>query len=169
MGLRACDRLALALATGLYLSYIPIKLFGFLRLPRFRIGTGAGFVGAAEGLLLAPFLPESRIRFSVFMIAAAGLSCWLCGRAEQALGNHDDSRIVLDEVVGYWAAIAWLPRNPWILAACFLLFRVLDSLKPWPIRRIESLPGGAGIVADDIAAGIYANLLVRPLIPWLIS
>ena len=164
MGLKAAaDRLAVMLATGLYLSYIPLKLFEVLRFPRLRIGTGAGLIGTIEGLLVTPVLPEGSIRFSFFLIAAALLSCWLCGRAEKVLGNHDDSRIVLDEMAGF------LPRNPWTLGAAFVLFRILDSLKPWPVRRLENLPGGLGVVADDLGAGIYANLLVYPLLPWLTS
>lgn len=155
---------AVALATGLYLSYIPVKLFGIKK------WTGAGFIGTLEGLILFPILPEKAPVFFVVLASAIVLSCWLCGRAEKALGHHDDPRIILDEIVGYWTAVAFLPRTPYVLAAGFILFRFFDVVKLAPYRRLERLPGGWGIVADDVGAGIAANILARGLIfyaPWL--
>ncbi|MEC8909441.1 MAG: phosphatidylglycerophosphatase A, partial [Chloroflexota bacterium] len=68
--------------------------------------------------------------------------------------DHDPKRAVWDEVAGMWITCLLLPKTlPW-LAAAFLVFRVLDILKPWPIRRLEGLPGGLGIMADDVVAGV---------------
>mgnify|MGYP001578610315 CR=1 FL=1 len=85
-------RICLWLATGLGISYITPTGGA-------RKWTGAGFLGTVEGLLLWPLLPESPGMYAAVVAAAAAVACWVCGRAEQALGRHDDSRIVLDEVV----------------------------------------------------------------------
>ena len=69
--------------------------------------------------------------------------------------DPDPSRAVWDEFVGLWVTCLFLPKEPVWLAAAFLSFRALDVLKPWPVRRLESLPGGLGIMADDLAAGLY--------------
>ncbi len=162
--------LATLLATGFYLSYIPSKLVAVLGLPAARKWTGAGFVGTLEGLAVVPLLPEKPDEFALFLVAAVLLSCWLCGRAERVLGVPDDPRIVLDETVGYWAAIAFLPRTLKVLGIAFVLFRALDSIKLPPYRYLERLPGGWGVVFDDVGAAIFANLGTKILLcywPWL--
>ena len=92
---------------------------------------------------------------------------WACGSLSTE-GDPDPKRAVWDEVAGVWLTCLFLPKTlPWI-AAAFVLFRVLDVLKPWPIRRFERLPGGYGIMADDVAAGVMgaAALNVVRLIWW---
>lgn len=77
------------------------------------------------------------------------------------LGRPDPGRIVIDEVCGQLIALAFLPPA-WLAAGLsFALFRVFDILKPWPIRRLERLPAGWGIMADDVAAGLAAALTAR--------
>lgn len=169
MGL-SVDGACVVLATGFYLSYIPSKLIGFFGASGHRKWTGAGFIGTVEGVAAVPFLPKSSGNFAFFLAVAVLASCWLCGRAERVLGKHDDPRIVLDEVVGYWTAVAFLPRSARILGAAFVLFRVLDSVKLPPYRWLERLPGGWGVVADDVGAAVVANLTLRVLLnywPWL--
>ena len=148
------DRIGLWLATGLGISYIAPVGGG-------RKWTGAGFLGTVEGLLLWPLLPEAPVPYAAVVAAAVAASCWICGKAERALKRHDDSRIVLDEVVGFWIAAAWLPRTPAAAALAFVFFRFFDSVKLPPYRWLERLPGGAGVVFDDVGAGIAANLVVR--------
>ena len=160
------DRLAVLLATSFYLSYIPSKLpdtAPWRLWARKRGWTGAGLVGTLAGLVLLPCVPRSPGAQTTFLAAAVCVAIWLCGRAEKALGIHDDPRIVLDEIVGFWATVAFLPRQTGILAAGFVLFRVLDAMKLPPYGWLGRLPGGAGIVADDIGAGICANLALRIL------
>jgi phosphatidylglycerophosphatase A len=83
------------------------------------------------------------------------------------LGRPDPGRIVVDEVCGQLLALAFLPAAWAPLAISFVLFRFFDILKPWPIRRLEKLPGGWGIMADDIGAGLAAAALSRLVLLWV--
>jgi phosphatidylglycerophosphatase A len=135
-------------------------------------------VGSLTGLLL--FWGASRVwPQPVWAVAVGGLavllplSVWACGVEATRRGEPDPGPVVLDEVTGQWltcAAIA-LVRSRGLaageLAAGFLLFRILDVAKPWPIRRLERLPGGWGIVADDLAAAVAAGLLAVALLALL--
>jgi phosphatidylglycerophosphatase A len=73
---------------------------------------------------------------------------------------------VIDEVVGMLVSLLWLPSSWTVVVAAFVAFRVFDILKPWPANRLERLHGGWGIMADDVMAGVYANLLVQLLVWW---
>jgi len=86
-------------------------------------------------------------------------------RCETIFGKQDAGEIVIDEVVGMWITMLFLPIT-WVTAvAGFVLFRIFDIWKPWPIRNIErGFPAGLGVMADDVLAGVYANLGVRLLI-----
>ena len=147
---RAC----VVLATGLGISYIALPAAG-------RKWTGAGFLGTIEGLLLWFLLPPAPGPYAAVVSVAAVAACWICGRAAKALGSHDDPRIVLDEVVGFWVAAAGLPHDAAAAGLAFVSFRLFDSVKLPPYRRLERLPGGLGVVADDLGAGLVANLAVR--------
>jgi phosphatidylglycerophosphatase A len=83
--------------------------------------------------------------------------------AEHHFGGVDPGPIVLDEVVGMLITLALLPVNPMGAFVGFLVFRVLDVIKPFPSARFESLPGGLGVMADDGMAAIYGNLVMRGL------
>ena len=75
--------------------------------------------------------------------------------------GKDPGRVVIDEGVGFLATVAFLPHGGWVAIVGFFLFRFLDIVKPPPARQCERLPGGWGIVIDDLVAGIYGNLLIR--------
>ena len=75
--------------------------------------------------------------------------------------GKDPGRVVIDEAVGYLVTVALLPHSLGLAIAGFFVFRILDIAKPLPARQLESLPGGWGIVVDDVVAGIYGNLLLR--------
>lgn len=135
-------------AGGLGLSPVAPGTFGTL-----------GGVGAALLLLGGP---------AWWIPAAAGavalLGVPLAAAAERITGRKDDQSFVLDEVAGYLVAVSWnLQGWPmWgSLAAAFVAFRAFDIGKPWPVRQAERLPSGWGVVADDLLAGLYANLLLR--------
>jgi phosphatidylglycerophosphatase A len=89
------------------------------------------------------------------------LGVWLGALAEKELGSIDPGPVVLDEVLGMLVTLAVVPVNWAGLAVGFVLFRALDVWKPYPAGRLEHLPGGLGMMADDAMAGIYANLLLR--------
>lgn len=98
--------------------------------------------------------------------AVAGLlpAVWAAGETARLLGKKDPQIVVIDEVIGQWIALAGAARGSWpSLAAAFVLFRLFDMTKPWPLRRLERLPGGWGIVIDDVAAGLYALFVLLAL------
>lgn len=107
------------------------------------------------------FLPPIGTGIDVLvLLVLTGVAIWSAGRAETTWG-HDAKRIVIDEGAGMAMTLLAQPAG-WPAAACgFLAFRVFDVLKPFPARRAEKLPGGYGVVTDDLVAGVYANLAVR--------
>ena len=116
---------------------------------------------------------------AVTAVALGGLalllpvSVWACGAEAQRRGIVDPHPVVIDEVAGQWLALALVAfvqrHQPGLreFVAAFLLFRVFDVLKPWPIRRLERLPRGWGIVADDLAAGVAAGVVVLALLAFV--
>jgi phosphatidylglycerophosphatase A len=130
---------------------------------------GAGYSPIAPGTAgslvgLALFWPLQRTgewtQVAVTVLAFfAGVAA--STRLAQRIGRKDPGAAVVDEVVGMWLSLLFLPFTPTTAVAGFVLFRILDVVKPWPARQFESLPGGWGIMADDVMAGIYANLLLR--------
>lgn len=97
----------------------------------------------------------------VLILAFLALSVWAAGIAERVLGRTDPGEVVADEVAGFMVTLYLLPLSWPYLAGGFLLFRLLDIAKPFPIRRIERIQGGAGVILDDVAAGLIANLILR--------
>ena len=112
-------------------------------------------LAAAAPALLAPLA-------AALALAFVPLAVWACDAEAAARGKTDPGAIVADEVAGQWLALTVVtvalgrPPAATEVAASFALFRLLDIAKPWPIRRLEELPGGWGIVADDLAAGLAA-------------
>ncbi|MEY4950028.1 MAG: hypothetical protein RL698_2239 [Pseudomonadota bacterium] len=88
--------------------------------------------------------------------------------ADPLLGEHDSGRIVVDEIAGMLVALAGQPRGLRAVALAFVVFRVFDVLKPWPAGAIDRhWSGGRGVVLDDVASGVYANLVVRALLAFV--
>ena len=148
--------------------------------PRLLIacGFGSGLLkpapgtwGSLVGLLL--FLPLATLPDPVYAAAVligAVLGVPLCTYAGQRLGVTDHPGIVWDEIIGVWLALAFLPLEFAPLAVGFVLFRLFDIIKPWPIGWLERhFSGGLGVMLDDIAAGLAAQLGVRILLwaGWL--
>ncbi len=90
------------------------------------------------------------------------------GKVEQDQGGEDPSIVVIDEAAGMWLSLWFLPPEPWVYGLAFLLFRLFDIVKPYPANRVESIPGGWGIMLDDLVAGGY-TLLVMHLLRWIIA
>jgi len=147
-------RLAVLLATGFGIGYLPVA--------------PATWASAAVTLALLAFLPENGGMLTLVAIAAlTPLAIWASGEAERQLG-HDAHPIVIDEVAGMLVTVCGVPiagggtvHFGIMLAIAFALFRVFDIWKPYPVRGSQSLPGGYGVVVDDILAGVYANISLR--------
>jgi len=163
-GMSFGEKLTEFLATGFFISLIPEKLTGF------RKFTGAGFMGTALAFLMFPLLPAGDTAYGVFLAIFIIFSVMVADRASRTYGTHDDPRIVIDEIAGYWIAAAFMERTIFSLTTAFIFFRILDTLKPWPIKKFEkNLAGGFGIVFDDALAGLEANLLTRLLMVFWIG
>ena len=145
------DRLAMVLATGFGAGYGPIAPGTWGSLPGLAIAWAFGRTGPAWGVPCAA-------------IVVAALGVWAAGRAASILGESDPGRVVVDEIAGQLVTVSFLPGTLPLLAAGFVLFRILDVWKPWPADRLEELPGGAGIMADDLAAGVYGNLILQAIV-----
>ena len=142
-------------------------------------GSVSGFFAYGFGSGLAPVAPGTFGTLAAIPIALALkllplsvflgllpvlflLGVWFCDVTSKRLGQHDPGGIVWDEMVAYWLTVVFVPMHwAWLLAA-FVLFRVFDILKPWPIPMVERrFGGGLGIMLDDIVAAIYAILLLK--------
>jgi len=147
-------RLGLFIATCGYLGYVPLA---------------PGTFGSAAGLAVF-FLIRSTGSITVevatiLVLFAVGI--WSGTVAEHYFGGIDPAPVVMDEVVGMLITLAFLPVSVTGAIVGFLVFRVLDVVKPWPSARFERLPGGLGVMADDGMAAIYGNLVMHGLI-WAI-
>jgi phosphatidylglycerophosphatase A len=98
---------------------------------------------------------------SVCLLIFISAAILTSGLSSKLMGREDPSEIVIDEAAGYSVTLFLLPLSWFNLSLGFLLFRLFDIFKPFPIRRLEKVKGGFGIVLDDILAGIYANLILR--------
>jgi phosphatidylglycerophosphatase A len=138
---------ATILASGLGAGYSPIA---------------PGTAGSAVGLLLLwPQAGLSPLVRLLLIVALVIVGIPAAGLVARRLGQKDPGLVVIDEVAGMWLTVAWLPWTPLTLSLGFFLFRALDVLKPYPARELEAVPGGYGIMFDDLAAGLIANLLLR--------
>ena len=135
---------------------------------RTKLGAGCGLVGSALALavwlVLPPMGNPAALGLSLLSTAIAIILSHL---AQEYYGHRDDSRIVIDEFAGYLWAVAFVPKTAGILAAAFVLFRILDVTKPLGIRKIENLPGGWGCVLDDVASGLATATLIGTAIKIL--
>lgn len=144
-------RLGLFVATCGYLGYVPIA---------------PGTFGSAAGLLLFAAVRWSasttlELALIVFLLT---IGVWSASVAERHFGAVDPGPVVLDEVAGMLITLALIPVNVTGAIVGFFLFRALDVIKPWPANRMEALPGGLGVMADDAMAAVYGNVIMRLLI-----
>lgn len=138
--------------------YKNIATLGFIGYLPKAPGTFGTLAAAIFYGILKPSLPVS----IVILIAVIIIGAIAADQTEKLLGEKDSGHIVIDEFAGYAVSIIFLPATlSWHIAA-FILFRFFDILKPPPIRKIErAFPGGIGVVADDLMAGIYVNMILQ--------
>jgi phosphatidylglycerophosphatase A len=110
--------------------------------------------------------PQAWVTF-VAVLAVVILGVPAATIVERESRGPDPGHVVIDEVAGQWIALIYSQVNLTHLLAGFVFFRVLDIVKPWPARQLESLPAGWGIMFDDVAAGVYALLLMLALQHWI--
>jgi phosphatidylglycerophosphatase A len=103
------------------------------------------------------------IQALLFLLVFIALAVWSAEATRKMLARNDPSLVVVDEVAGFLLTLFLMPLSLVHVCIGFLLFRVFDIFKPFPIRNLERLKGGFGIVADDLLAGVYANLSLRVL------
>lgn len=121
-------------------------------------GTFGSFAAMVFFLLLKPSLP---LHITILIVVVA-VGTVASHRAEKILNEKDSRHIVIDECAGYAVSLLCLPPTVAYALSAFLLFRFFDILKPPPIRWIErTIPGGAGVMADDVLAGIYTNIFLQ--------
>lgn len=128
-----------------------------------RVAPGTAGSAAAIGiaLLIEHYAGWRPAAFAALAIGVSAPGIWAAGATARQAGIEDPQFVVVDEVVGQWLALAGarvLNWKSWL--AAFVLFRLFDIWKPFPVRQLESLPGGWGIVADDLMAGFYAALVL---------
>ncbi len=145
------EKVVLLLATGFYVGNIPPAP-----------GTLGSLIGLALCFLLAGIQLPPAIILAVLFI---GFAVWIAHAAEKTLKKKDPGCIVIDEVAGMVVTLIGLPFNLTTAVIGFIIFRIMDILKPFPIRTLDKrLAGGIGIVADDVVAGIFANIILRVLL-----
>ena len=115
--------------------------------------------------VIATFRGAPGLAIAAAIVFLAGW--WAAGAVVTASGIEDPGAIVIDEVAAQWLVLLAAPRDPPAWALAFVLFRIFDIWKPWPIRRLERLPEGTGIVLDDVAAGILALAVGLALGRWV--
>lgn len=140
---------AVMLATALGVGYVPVA---------------PGTFGSLVGLALWWCLPASAVVQLAVIVLLLVLGSWSAGVCERHFNSTDPQPVVIDEVMGVLLTLWMNPvgwRGAWL---GFVLFRLFDVLKPYPANRLETLPGGIGVMADDAMAAVYANLALRALL-----
>lgn len=147
---RAARAIILFISQGAYAGRFPVAP-----------GTAGTIVGIFLYLLMKGLTTGQYLAVCV-LVTLVGM--WAAGRAEIILGRTDSPSIVIDEIAGFLTAMFMVPYGWFFIVSGFLLFRVFDIMKPWPLRRLEDLHGGPGVMLDDIGAGIYTNLVLQAVV-----
>ena len=141
----------------------------------FGFGTGLspkapGTVGTLAAIPLYIYISQfSLTNYLIILIILTIFSFYIAGKSSEMLGVHDHGGIVIDEICGYLVTMILAPNSWLAIVIGFVLFRIFDIFKPWPIKQLDkNIQGGAGIVIDDLMAGIYA-LLSLQLVLWLVN
>ncbi|MFN8640941.1 MAG: phosphatidylglycerophosphatase A [Candidatus Binatia bacterium] len=152
-------RLIMLLASGGLVGYIPVAS-----------GTFGTLVALPIYWLYDPLRSVSIGLYVAAYVAMVAAACAIAHHAEVAFAEHDSHKIVIDEIVGYLGATLFLAPTWEHTLLAFFVFRALDVIKPFPAGWIDrNLPGGAGVVLDDVVSGLYSNVVTRLLAAWLFT
>jgi len=143
---KVIDFLACATSSVLFIGYLPLA---------------PGTFGSIAGIGIFYLLKDTTfLAYCAFLLAIIVLGLASSGRTERLLNKKDPGCIVIDEVAGMLIALSFMPFDFKIIFLGFIIFRILDTLKPFPAARFEHLPGAWGIMTDDLIAGIYTNIVL---------
>lgn len=140
------------------------------------LGFGSGLAPKAPGTFgtmaaIIVYLPMSTLPLATFLAITALLfvvGVWLCGRTAHSLGTHDHGAIVWDEIVGFLVTMAFVKCSILSIVLGFVLFRLFDILKPWPISWLDQqVHGGFGIMVDDVIAAIFAGIFLVAILEFI--
>ncbi|MBN1497973.1 MAG: phosphatidylglycerophosphatase A [Spirochaetes bacterium] len=138
------------LFTAFYAGYSPVAP-----------GTAGSLVGMAIYFIEYLIFGERSWIVNLIVILVLFYPCTvLAGEGERFFGTKDPSPVVIDEVIGYWISVMFFPFNVKIALSAFVIFRILDVVKPWPAGRLQRLKGGLGIMIDDSVVAVYTFLIL---------
>jgi len=126
-------------------------------------GTAGSVVAVIAGYFL---LPMGWIPFFMLTILISVLGVFAADIYSNATSTHDSGEIIIDEVAGQWVALLFIPYDILYLSAAFILFRLSDITKCWPVNWAERLPGGIGVMVDDLVAGLMAGIILFSFHNW---
>ncbi len=126
-----------------------------------RIPFASGTFGALAGLIFYYYFHRSILLDACIIVVGFFIGEWVSTRAEIIYKEKDSHKIVIDECVGMWIAVFCLPFSYFYFIAGFLLFRLFDVIKPLGIRKIQKLPGGWGVMLDDLLSAALANIILQ--------
>ncbi len=140
------SRLCKLISSVFYIGYLPVA---------------PGSMGSFAALFLYYFLKESPVALGIAIAVCFSLGLLSAGKAEELFGGKDSDEIIIDEFTGMLVSLYLLPPTIGYVVGAFLLFRFFDIVKPVPVGNLERLKGGLGVMADDLMAGLYANLILQ--------
>lgn len=138
--------LILATSSFFYVGYLPLV---------------PGTFGSLAGLILFLLVKENATNYILLTLGLTLLGFLVSGEAERTAGEKDASHIVIDEVSGMLLSLFFIPYDIKLLFLAFMLFRILDSFKPFPAGLLQKLRGSLGVMGDDIVAAIYTNIILQ--------
>jgi phosphatidylglycerophosphatase A len=144
--MRIRDPLVRAITTFFYLGYLPF-------IP--------GTFGSIAGLCIFFLVKDCVFAYAAVTVSLTLLGYLLSGRAEEVFRKKDHRSIIIDEVCGMLISLSFLRYDPKLVVIGFFIFRLLDTVKPYPADRLQDLKGGAGVMSDDIVAGLYTSLILH--------
>ncbi|KPK97043.1 MAG: hypothetical protein AMJ95_11235 [Omnitrophica WOR_2 bacterium SM23_72] len=146
------EKLILTLSTFFGVGYLPL-------IP--------GTFGSCAGLLVYFMVKDHPAVFLLLTSVCIIVGLFVSGQAEKVLGTKDAKQIVIDEVSGMLIALLYLPDDIRLVFIAFILFRILDTFKPYPAHRFQAFKGGFGVMGDDLIAGLYTNMVIQ--VAWRLA